>query len=326
MIIYDNISIVYYYMYLEIASKLCSEALLSLYPVFVKNINIPLHLQLWSRFITYIVITGFFVNWDFIYNSLLSKNGLLLSFVTIIHVYTSYRGFQLLESGVAYALFYTYPLMILLLAGEPIHLLMVLAIIGVLLLSNEIPGSLLETNNDNGNENGNKKESYVDQSDKPSILHEHMMNNTKNNKYIPDSISDIFIQNEGYIMIALAAFTEAIIYFIVRSIKTTNNWNHMFLSYFLGTFLFSFIGIKDIVKITFSSTLSISLVINAIIGLCGYVLRFYATTRLSPSIYAPLSYVGILMAYVYGFIFNQEKITLQKIIGTLCILLAIVQV
>jgi len=315
-------------MYLEIASKLCSEALLSLYPVFVKNINIPLHLQLWSRFITYIVITGFFVNWDFIYNSLLSKNGLLLSFVTIIHVYTSYRGFQLLESGVAYALFYTYPLMILLLAGEPINLLMILAIIGVLLLSNDIPGSLIETNNDNGNvnENGNKKETYMDQSDTPSILHEHMMNNTKNNKYIPDSILDIFTKNEGYIMIAFAAFTEAIIYFIVRSIKTTNNWNHMFLSYFLGTFLFSFIGIKDIVKITFSSTLSISLVINAIIGLCGYVLRFYATTRLSPSIYAPLSYVGIVMAYIYGFIFNNDKINLQKIIGTLCILLAIVQV
>jgi hypothetical protein len=30
-----------------------------------------------------------------------SKNGLLLSFITIIHVYTSYRGFQLLESGIA---------------------------------------------------------------------------------------------------------------------------------------------------------------------------------------------------------------------------------
>ena len=88
-------------MYLEVISKILSESLLSLYPVFVKNIDLPLHLQLWSRFMTYIVITGFFIDWGFIAKSMFSKNGLLLSFITIIHVYTSYRGFQLLESGIA---------------------------------------------------------------------------------------------------------------------------------------------------------------------------------------------------------------------------------
>jgi drug/metabolite transporter (DMT)-like permease len=87
--------------------------------------------------------------------------------------------------------------------------------------------------------------------------------------------------------------------------------------------LFSFIGLQDIAKITLTSTLSISLFINAIIGLCGYLLRFYATTRLSPAIYAPLSYIGIVMAYIYGFAFNREQITLQKVIGTICILAAI---
>lgn len=124
-------------MYIEVISKICSEALLSLYPVFVKNINIPMHLQLWSRFITYIVITCFFIDVSFIAKTMFSRNGLLLSIITIIHVYTSYRGFQLLESGVAYSLFYTYPLMILLMAGEPIDMLMFLAIVGVILISNE---------------------------------------------------------------------------------------------------------------------------------------------------------------------------------------------
>jgi len=284
-------------MYLEVISKLISESLLSLYPVFVKNIDLPIHLQLWSHFITYIVITGFFVDWGFIAKSLFSKNGLLLSIITIVHVYTSYRGFQLLESGIAYSLFYTYPIMILLAAGEPVNALMFLAIFGVILLSNDNSGSPKSINPD-GEKESNKKESF---------------DNTPSFPY------------EGYIMIALAAITEAIIYFIVRSIKTTNNWNHLFLSYFAGTFLFSFIGLKDIAKITLTSTLSISLFINAIIGLCGYLLRFYATTRLSPAIYAPLSYVGIIMAYVYGFIFNQEQITMQKVIGTLCILIAILQ-
>ena len=279
-------------MYLEVISKILSESLLSLYPVFVKNIDLPLHLQLWSRFITYIVITGFFVDWGFITKSMFSKNGLLLSFITIIHVYTSYRGFQLLESGIAYSLFYTYPIMILLFAGEPISALMFLAIIGVILLSNDI-----------GSPKTNEKKDDADKTE-----------GFDNSPMFP---------YEGYVMIALAAATEAIIYFIVRAIQTTNNWNHLFLSYFAGTFLFSFIGFQDIAKITLTSTLSISLFINAIIGLCGYLLRFYATTRLSPAIYAPLSYIGIIMAYVYGFAFNGEQVTIQKVIGTLCILAAI---
>jgi drug/metabolite transporter (DMT)-like permease len=237
------------------------------------------------------------VDWGFIAKSMFSKNGLLLSIITIIHVYTSYRGFQLLESGVAYSLFYTYPLMILLLAGEPIHMIMFLAIIGVILLSNDSTSSPKESQNI---EKGEKDKDKVETFD-----------NTPMFPY------------EGYLMIALAAFTEAIIYFIVRSIKTTNNWNHLFLSYFIGTFVFSFIGFKEIAKITLTSTLSLSLLINAVIGLCGYLLRFYAATRLSPAIYAPLSYVGIIMAYVYGYMFNRERISIQKIIGTLCILATI---
>jgi len=289
-------------MYIEILGKVVSESLLSLYPVFVKNINIPLHLQLWSRFITYIIITSFFVDWGFIAKTLFSNTGMLLSIITIIHVYTSYRGFQLLESGIAYSLFYTYPIMILLLAGEPIHILMLLAIVGVVLLSyddmfsNHLPSRVSK-----------KVEGFSDakaeeKSDTPPAI----------------------VPYEGYIMIALAAFTEAIIYFIVRSIKTTNNWNHLFLSYFAGTILFTFIGFSEIMKMTVSSNLSMSLGINAVIGLCGYLLRFYAATRLAPTIYAPLSYVGIVMAYVYGFLFNGEHITIQKIIGTICILASII--
>jgi hypothetical protein len=239
-------------MYLEVISKIFSESLLSLYPVFVKNIDLPLHLQLWSRFITYIVITGVFVDWGFIAKSLFSKNGLLLSIITIVHVYTSYRGFQLLESGIAYSLFYTYPIMILLVAGEPINALMFLAIIGVIFLSNDFSSSPKLPRF--ASDSSHKQEEDTESAKKEGF------DNTPMFPY------------EGYVMIALAAATEAIIYFIVRSIKTTNNWNHLFLSYFAGTFLFSFIGLKDIAKITITSRLSISLFINAIIGLCGYLL------------------------------------------------------
>ena len=54
-------------MILYILSKLLSESLLSLYPIFVKFINIPLELQLWSRFLTYILFSSFFINFDFVF-------------------------------------------------------------------------------------------------------------------------------------------------------------------------------------------------------------------------------------------------------------------
>ena len=63
-------------------------------------------------------------------------------------------------------------------------------------------------------------------------------------------------------MILLAAFTEALIYFIVRDIKTNNNWNHLFISYGLGSVLLTFYFFKDIKNIKISNTLSISMMIT----------------------------------------------------------------
>jgi drug/metabolite transporter (DMT)-like permease len=269
-------------MYLEILSKLISESLLSLYPIFVKYINLNFWLQIWSRFFIYVFISGFFINWKFIFNNLFSKYGIALSLVTILHVYSTYRGFLILESGIAYVIFYLYPLIILLLAGEKIGFIIISSIIGVIILSQE------------------KIDNFQNIFSKSK--------NIENFKY------------EGIIMMIISAFTEAFIYFIVRNIKTTNNWNHVFISYAFGAIILSIYYWKDIKNIQFKSSLSVSLVINIIIGLCGYLLRFYAMYNLSTNIYAPLSYFGILMAYIYGVIINKDKITIKKLIGSLFIL------
>jgi drug/metabolite transporter (DMT)-like permease len=265
----------------EIASKLVSESLLSLYPVIVKNIAIPFEMQLWSRFFTYVAISIFFINIEYIKANMLSMDGILLSTVTLAHVYTSYKGFILLESGMSYTLFYLYPIMILLMSGEPIHPIMALSLLGVYLLYSET-----------GKETEKEKE--------------------KEKETGKDKLT-------GVIMISLAAFTEALIYFIVRRLKTTNNWNHIFLSYFPGSllmtgFLFNKINLSN-------NLLTLSLGLNGVIGLVGYLLRFFAISRLSPSIYAPLSYFGVIMAYVYGILINGEQITLLKVIGSLCIVI-----
>jgi len=271
-------------MILEILSKISSELLLSLYPVFVKFINLPIGIQMWCRFLTYMFISSFFVNWNFIIKTIFTKYGLSLIIVTLLHVYTSYRGFQLLDSGIAYVIFYTYPLMILIMSGHKLSAFMILTIIGIYILSQQ------------SNENNEKKSLF-----------------SENFKY------------EGIFMMILAAFTEALIYFIIRNIKTDNNWNHLFISYAFGALILTIYYCKDNKKIeSFSigdSKIFLSLLINSIIGLLGYFFRFYAVSRLKPEIYAPLSYIGILSAYIYGIIFYNNKININTIIGTLFIII-----
>lgn len=269
-------------MFYEIAGKLLSESLLSLYPVIVKNIGIPIEMKLWSRFFTYVVISMFFIDPSYIQSNLVSADGIILSVITMAHVYTSYKGFMLLESGMSYTLFYLYPIMILLMSGEPISPIMGLSVLGVYLLYSE------KTQPNKDEKEGEDKDQETD-------------------------------KLTGVIMITLAAFTEALIYFIVRRLKTTNNWNHIFLSYFPGSllmtgFLFNQINFAN-------QSINLSLVLNGVIGLVGYLLRFFAISRLTPSIYAPLSYFGVIMAYVYGILINGEQITPTKVLGSLCIII-----
>lgn len=237
-----------------------------------------MEMQLWSRFFVYVAISVFFVDPTYIKTNAVSADGILLGIVTIAHVYTSYKGFMLLESGMSYTLFYLYPIMILLMSGEPISPIMGLSLFGVYLLYSE----------DQGEQTKKKKEEDQDK------LH-------------------------GVIMIILAAFTEALIYFIVRRLKTTNNWNHIFLSYFPGSLLLTGIIYKQL-RFT-DQRVNLSLVLNGVIGLVGYLLRFFAISRLTPTVYAPLSYFGVIMAYVYGILINGEQITMMKVLGSLCIII-----
>ena len=279
-------------MYLQIFSKLLSESLLSVYPIFVKYINLPIGIQLWSRFFTYFIISGLFINWSFIIKNFFSTNGLLLSLTTMLHVYSSYRGFQILESGIAYVLFYTYPLMILLLSGEKIHYVFIFALLGVILLSQE-------------KVDDNKKEGEDDKKEGDVFKKKEVEQNFK---------------YEGIVMILIAAFTEALIYFIVRNVKTNNHWNHLFISYGLGALLLSFYFFKDIQNINISTTINVSMVINLVLGLVGYLTRFYAITNLNVQLYSSLSYFGVFMAFVYGILINKDIITLKKILGSILII------
>jgi drug/metabolite transporter (DMT)-like permease len=279
-------------MYLGIISKLLGESLLSFYSIFVKKINVELIMQMWSRFFTYVIISAFFVDWGFIAKSVFSMKGLLLSAVTGLHVYSSYRSFQLLDSGVATTLFYIYPILILLFSGTAISPIFFISLFGVYLIANDLQVEPIEKTGKN--------------EDPENII--------KTNTQMKPAF-----WNEGIFAAFMAAITEAMIFFLVKDLKTLNNWNHLFLSYLFGAIALTGYSWKNITSIQLYSGTSISLAVNAFIGLVGYYLRFFAISRLDASIYAPLSYFGIVMSYIYGIFLNNDKITIQKIIGTLCI-------
>ncbi len=270
-----------------ILAKLSSESLLSLYPIFVKKIGISSTLQLWTRLITYVAISALFVDWSFIKSSITSLDAITLGLVNLSHIYFSYEGFRHLDSGVSFAIFNSYPLMILLIAGLTgltkglWHNSYILVFVGLALFI------------------------YGNNQDQPTDKRE------------PEK-TDF---NYGLAMILLAALTEAFIYFLIRRIPTSNHWNHVFIAYFLGAVLISgkmFLneetkGINDI-------RVFLSMVINGIIGSVGYFLRFFASYRLEPKVYAPLSYFGVVMSYVYGILFNNEQLNIFKLLGTVSIL------
>jgi drug/metabolite transporter (DMT)-like permease len=128
--------------------------------------------------------------------------------------------------------------------------------------------------------------------------------------------------NYGLIMILLAALTEAFIYFLVRRIKTPNNWNHVFISYFLGAVLltaymvYNYKDAESGLDAADKGRVGLAVITNGIIGTLGYFLRFFASYRLEPEIYAPLSYFGVIMSYVYGIAFDNETLNWKKVLGT----------
>jgi drug/metabolite transporter (DMT)-like permease len=133
----------------------------------------------------------------------------------------------------------------------------------------------------------------------------------------------------GLAMILLAALTEAFIYFLIRRVKTSNHWNHVFISYLLGAVLMTAYVVyteymtpnhKASLEASDKSRVVIAVLANGFIGSVGYFLRFFSSYQLDAAIYAPLSYFGVVMSYVYGILFNNETLSVSKVAGTACIL------
>lgn len=298
-----------------IFSKVVAESLLSLYPVFVKKIGLNIPTQLWTRLLAYVIISAFFINKTFVLQSLTSYNAIILALINLSHIYFSYMGFKYLDSGVSFTIFNTYPFMILLMSNAPWNNAYLLALAGFAIFAYE---------------------NYIHSGDSEQVEH---IQEDKEKEVEKEGLKWHSPFIFGVIMILLSAFTEALIYFLVKKVKTTNSWDHVFISYFLGALIMSiYMGyqyyfnkeegshVKEDFEInkdvTINNRIIIALLLNGILGALGYYFRFYAAYRLDSQIYAILSYIGIIMAYVYGIVLNNEKLSIYKIVGTICIIVA----
>lgn len=314
-------------------SMLVSESLLSLYPIFVKKIGLTLVHQVWARLVAYVGISAIFVNWSFIGSSLFTADALILAAINLSHIFFSYEGFRNLDSGVSFAIFNTYPLMILLIAGVMWNNVYLLVLLGLALfvLGESAPfGGATKERSSTGPEGtkaapfggATKERSQEGTKAAPERGATKERSLEEGSKECKEGTKEKTDSTYGIAMVLLAALTEALIYFMVRRIKTNNHWNHVFLSYFVGFVAFSAYLLVKGTDILFLPRLGLAVGLNGFIGSVAYFLRFFAASNLTASIFAPLAYFGMVMSYVYGIVFNQETLSWEKVGGTLCILAA----
>jgi drug/metabolite transporter (DMT)-like permease len=270
----------------------------------VKKIDLSLIHQVWARLLAYVAMASIFVDWSFIGSALFSPDAMLLAAINLSHIFFSYEGFRNLDSGVSFAIFNTYPLMILLIAGVMWNNVYLLVLLGLALF-------VLGEARSKSKKGDEKARSEATQSATDDTT-THLGDGSEKPNF-----------TYGIAMILLAALTEALIYFMIRRIKTSNHWNHVFLSYLFGfiaitTYLFKTFDFAQVLK----PRMGLAIGLNGFIGSVAYFLRFFAASNLSASIFAPLAYFGMVMSYVYGMVFNQEMLSWEKVGGTLCILVA----
>ena len=300
-----------------------SELALSLYPQLIKLVPATIEIQVIVRFITYAILALIALpssnplNPPNIFKEI--KNipifsSILMGCVNILHVASSYYSFKVLSSGFSYSLFYTYPIFNLL--GRSIfnketispinYLYIIIAIIGVYLI-------------------------YYKQNT------QHNLDTTKKNTDSNNS-NNYSDYTKGLFAGVCSAITESLIYFMVKNdIPTVSPFVQIIKTYLLGGVLSSiYLGKKLLYdnldnldnldtleyKLDWNSWITLIL-FNALVGFIGYVLRFYLIPKITTLKFNSLIFIGVVFAYIWGYLLSDEKIYLENILGTGLILFSI---
>jgi drug/metabolite transporter (DMT)-like permease len=288
----------------ESLAVLYSESVLSLYPILVKQLRSSLTSQVFQRCVAYSGLALLIGGLKSVNNLFSSGSNILLflalGLVNLGHVWSSYRAFQSLPSGVGLTLFYTYPILNILGAwlvfGEKIALrslpFFAMIMLGVYLLITA---------------KGKTKE----------VVEVYENNINDDDSSMKDEKETSFKWAD--ILAGLgAAATETLIYLLLYSRRTEKGVD-MFTSVqrVYGSSALLMIPALLAGKIDFikSEVTKIGLW-NSLLGFTGYAARFAAIPLVSPMLFSALSLFGIVMGYIWGFIFGGETISGRGIIGS----------
>ena len=290
--------------FLGTSSLLTSNVLLSSYPILIKKYinDISLDAQLLIRVIMYIALAIPFMIYageaKHIFTSLISPGFIAISIVNLIHIYSSYAGFAILDAGISMTTFYSYPIIQVFLSniflGAPkitptILLSMFGCFLGVAIL------------------NADSIQRFIQEKTE-----------SKKSK-----------EFEGYLFIGIAALTEAIISVFYKKADLKNAFTSLYTLYAPGlVFLLGYLsmGSKDS-SMSKDSLSNISLLpivfYNMLIGGMGYMLRLYSVTKIDMKWFSALSFTSAVSAFALGNFFLGEEIKLQHWIGTAIMFLSI---
>lgn len=292
-----------------------SEIALSLYPQLIKLVPTTIEIQIAIRCITYSVLAllGYFINGSIIYesgNTIQSKSKtssiffyILMGIVNIFHIASSYISYKILPSGIAYSLFYTYPIFNLLFRtiffGESIQLInylyIIIAIIGVYFIYSDSKHNTVSINTISTN----TKESY--------------------DFFKTFTSKDTLV---GLVSGIGSAFTESLMYLMVKAdVSSISPFIQVLKTYVLGGILSIVYLIKNLDKINLDWHYWTTLILfNALVGFVGYVIRFFTIPRLTTIMFNSVIFIGVLFSYIWGYLFSNEKIKMTNVLGTLLII------
>lgn len=288
----------------SIIGKIVAEGLMTLYTVVVRTSSFSPLVQSGFRsaiiplvilpFLLYFGVPGLQNWWSYIF----SIPWIGIGIVNLIHIISSFEGFKILPTGPAVSLYFTYPLMAVILSALVLgRKITWQSIIGIIIAF--IGTILLQTN-------------HIDSYEEQDRL-------TMN------------LPGIGWIL--LSAFTEAILYlFVISGGSIYNN------EFFTVTALYFWAGILSILYLLYiffnressggntedhepplvSYETLYLLLANLILGVGGKVLLYSSARYLSTGSYASLSYIGIVFAYIYG-LFMGDGIQINDVFASILI-------
>lgn len=268
------------------ASVFLAEIMLSLYPISVKTINTNLYTQVIMRILTYTIISLFFATIPV--SELLNPSYIFISILNLIHIFSSYIAFINMDAGVAMTIFYIYPFFNILFKSILSRTAIKPEVIMYFLLS--LIGVAF-------------------------ISLQNITKGTQINSFL-----------YGLFAIVIAALTESLIYTFYKKENKTNPFDGILTLYFFSGIIMLFFAPKFIqIRDNYDNIVKLIL-FNIMIGLVGHIFRFYGITRVSTEKYSINIFIGVISAYIFGWLFLGEQITMYHIIGTLMILYSIYKV